>query len=161
MIVASYVLAGWRGLWISCDSVMGSPRMLRCARLCTILTVKNVGPKERKSRVIDRNWGDAEVVFNRGSLFQPSMEWKLTLPQCSLYKYFPKSRSFRCLKGRQPIYWSRSDEECDSFTVNHALAQLSRSLWKAIYKRTKEKMGPGTPSMLMHFLFHKFTVRCT
>ena len=102
-----------------------------------------------------QNWSSTEAVFPAST-----MEEKLALSQGSLYTYFPKSSSFRCLKGRQPISRSQSDEECDSFTVNRGLAQLFWSLWKAIRKRTKERMGPGTPSMLMYFLFHKFTVRC-
>ena len=52
------------------DSVKGKAQNVT---LCNVLyhphSEEERGPKEGKSRVVDRNWGDAEVVFNRGSLF--------------------------------------------------------------------------------------------
>ena len=52
------------------DSVKGKAQNVT---LCNVLyhphSGEECGPKEGKSRVVDRNWGDAEVVFNRGSLF--------------------------------------------------------------------------------------------
>lgn len=51
------------------DSVKAKPQNVT---LCCVLyhphSEEECGPKEGKSRVIDRNWGDAELVFNRGSL---------------------------------------------------------------------------------------------
>lgn len=52
------------------DSVKGKAQNVTlCNVLCHPHSEEECGPKEGKSRVVDRNWGDAEVVFNRGSLF--------------------------------------------------------------------------------------------
>lgn len=77
-----------------------------------------------------QNWrqelGDAELAFNGGTL---SCFWDCgKVGSFPVFFIFPQSSSSRCLKGRQPIYWSQFNEECDSFTLNHGLAHLFRSL---------------------------------
>lgn len=61
---------------------------------------------------------------------------KLAVFHC--FVYFPQSSTSRCWKGRQLIHDPRFNEECDSFTLNHGLAQLFQALWRGTCSE-----GPG------------------
>ena len=85
------------------DSVKVKPEIVlpRCL-LYHPESEEECGPKEVKSKIGDRNWGDTELAFSGGTL---SCFWDCgKVGSFPVFFIFPQSSSSRCLKGRQPIY---------------------------------------------------------